>query len=220
MSEYKLIQGDCLQVLPTLEDKSVDFTITSPPFKTYHGDYDKTEGYYNWFSDFLEEVGRVTKQYSLVFNSSTRLKEICKRYNPMRVLIWYKGVMKYAYRYEPIFIFNHGADFKTNKRIWSDTFKFQPIHKWKVPFENPVGLYEALIKMVSKEGDTILDPCMGSGTTMEAAQNLRRSCIGIEIEPEYCEIIKKRCSSRTFLSHNVKFEFSEFTNKSEENAIE
>jgi len=207
MNRYTLYLGDCLEVLPILEDKSVDFTITSPPFKTYHRDYDKTEEYWSWFSAFLEEINRVTKQYSLIFNSSTRLIEVCRRHDPHRIMIWYKGVMKYAYRYEPIFIFDHGANFKLNKRIWSDTFKFQPIHKWKVPYENPVGLYEALIKMVSNEGDTILDPCMGSGTTMEAAQNLRRSCIGIEIEQDYCDIIQKRCFGRTFLGHEVEYSF-------------
>jgi len=213
VNQYILYEGDCLKVLPTLEEKSIDFTVTSPPFKTYHGDHDLTEKYWDWFSKFLDEINRVTKQYSLIFNSSTRLIEICRRYDPERVLIWYKGVMKYSYRYEPIFVFNHGADFKINKRIWGDTFKFQPIHKWKIPYENPVGLYEVLIKMVSEENDMVLDPCIGSGTTMEAAQNLRRSCIGIEINPEYCDIVQKRCFGRTFLSHEARYVFQSSLSK-------
>lgn len=44
----------------------------------------------------------------------------------------------------------------------------------------------------SNEGDTVLDPFMGSGTTALAAMQVERKCIGIEISPEYCEIIKKR----------------------------
>lgn len=210
MTFYKLYQGDCLQILPTLSDKSVDFTISSPPFKTYTNDYDRSDKYYDWFGEVLDELDRVTKHYSFLFNSSTRIKEICRRFDPERILIWYKGVMKYAYRYEPIFIFKHDhceGNLKINKRIFSDTFKFQPKHEWKVPYENPVSLYNALIKMVTKPGDIILDPFIGSGTTMQAAQDLQRSCIGIELESSYCEVVKKRCFGRQFLDRNVEYEF-------------
>lgn len=45
----------------------------------------------------------------------------------------------------------------------------------------------------SNEGDTVLDPFMGSGTTAKMAMQTGRKCIGIEISAEYCEIIKERC---------------------------
>ena len=60
------------------------------------------------------------------------------------------------------------------------------------PTVKPIALMEYLINMVSKEGATILDPFMGSGTTGVACKNLNRNFIGIELDKEYFEIAKKR----------------------------
>jgi len=54
----------------------------------------------------------------------------------------------------------------------------------------PASLPEWFIKLFTKAGDTVLDPFMGSGTTLRVAQNLNRNSIGIEVLPEYCEAAK------------------------------
>ncbi len=56
----------------------------------------------------------------------------------------------------------------------------------------PEGLPEWFIKLFTKTGDTVLDPFMGSGTTIFVAQRMERNGIGIEIVPEYYEMVKKR----------------------------
>lgn len=53
------------------------------------------------------------------------------------------------------------------------------------PTEKPVELLEYMIKTYTNEGDLVLDPCMGTGATMVAAQNLNRKGIGIELDPGY-----------------------------------
>ena len=56
----------------------------------------------------------------------------------------------------------------------------------------PEELPEWFIKLFTKEGDVVLDPFMGSGTTNLIAQRLRRDSIGIEIMPEYYDMVKKQ----------------------------
>lgn len=60
------------------------------------------------------------------------------------------------------------------------------------PTQKPVELASFFILLHTQVGDTILDPFAGSGTTGVAAYNLNRNCTMIELEPKYCDIIRKR----------------------------
>ena len=60
------------------------------------------------------------------------------------------------------------------------------------PTIKPVSLIEYLIKTFSKIGQTVLDPFVGSGTTAVACKSLKRSCIGIEVEPKYIDVANRR----------------------------
>jgi DNA modification methylase len=62
------------------------------------------------------------------------------------------------------------------------------------PCPKPLGAWKRLLSNVSLSGQTILDPFMGSGTTLVAAKYSDRKAIGIEIEERYCEIAAKRCA--------------------------
>ena len=60
------------------------------------------------------------------------------------------------------------------------------------PTQKPIALMEYLIKTYTNEGETVLDNCMGSGTTGVACKNLNRNFIGIELDPDYFKIAEKR----------------------------
>jgi site-specific DNA-methyltransferase (adenine-specific) len=60
------------------------------------------------------------------------------------------------------------------------------------PNEKPIDLPGRFISWHTVPGDLVLDPFMGSGTTLRAAKDLGRKAIGIEIEERYCEIAAKR----------------------------
>lgn len=64
------------------------------------------------------------------------------------------------------------------------------------PTQKPVALLEDLIQTYSNEGDTVLDNCMGSGSTGVACINTNRGFIGIELNKEYFEIAKNRIHGR------------------------
>lgn len=60
------------------------------------------------------------------------------------------------------------------------------------PIQKPVALLEYLIKTYTNEGDTVLDNCMGSGSTGAACVNTNRNFIGMELDKTYYEIAKQR----------------------------
>lgn len=78
---------------------------------------------------------------------------------------------------------------------------------WEIPIpkksetghstQKPVECMARPIRNHSKEGDAVYDPFLGSGTTLIAAEQLGRICIGVEINPEYCDLIVKRWENLT-----------------------
>jgi site-specific DNA-methyltransferase (adenine-specific) len=66
------------------------------------------------------------------------------------------------------------------------------------PTQKPVSLMEYMVKTYTNEGMTVLDNCMGSGSTGVACQNTNRNFIGIEKEAKYFEIARKRIFSDMF----------------------
>jgi len=76
----------------------------------------------------------------------------------------------------------------------------------------PKELPEWFIKLFTKEKDTVLDPFMGSGTTLFVANRMRRNSIGIEIVPKYYEIVKSQLNPVTlsFPEHTLHYEKTEY----------
>lgn len=80
-----------------------------------------------------------------------------------------------------------------------DVWEFSHIHycqenRQNHPTQKPEGLIERMVLSSSNEGDLVLDPFSGSGTTLRVCQQLNRNCIGFELNPEYVENTKKRLS--------------------------
>lgn len=197
----KIHCADCLEFMKEMPDECVDITLTSPPFRddTENDKRRKYEGdikgdYWAWYDKFMAAISRITKEYALIFNSSTRLVEIIKRYQmPFRILIWNKIRSQIPYRYEPIFVYKFKADYSLNSFLYTDVLSVLPIFGFKqiIPHENPIKLYSKLLAIFS-EKKIIFDPCMGSGTTAVAAKNLKHDFTGIEINPSYVKIANER----------------------------
>ena len=77
----------------------------------------------------------------------------------------------------------------------------------------PDALPEWFIKLFTKEYDTVLDPFAGSGTTLRVAKNLYRNSIGIEIMPEYIDIIKRQIQKREILLFESNTEYEAIKSK-------
>ena len=93
-------------------------------------------------------------------------------------------------------LINNGSD-KTNLKYPKSILRFSNTDKTKNihPTQKPVPLMEYLIKTYTNECETVLDNCMGSGTTGVACKNLNRNFIGIELDETYFNLAKERIES-------------------------
>ena len=85
-----------------------------------------------------------------------------------------------------------GVNYEPDMLLPKSIIYFAKEHKPVHPTQKPVDLLEYLVKTYTNEGDTVLDNCMGSGTTGVACKNLNRKFIGIEQDPTYFQIAKER----------------------------
>jgi site-specific DNA-methyltransferase (adenine-specific) len=82
-----------------------------------------------------------------------------------------------------------------------DVWEFSHIHycqknRQEHPTQKPEGLIERMVLASSNEGDLVLDPFSGSGTTLRVCQQLNRNCVGIELNEDYIKMTKKRLSEQ------------------------
>lgn len=117
------------------------------------------------------------------------------RLAPSTELIWVASKTKnYYFNYELAKQLNGG---KQMKNLWEINAEK---HKTKHPTEKPEKLLERIILIASREGDTVLDPFMGSGTTGVVAKRLNRNFIGFEIDNEYFKIAEKRINQESVIN--------------------
>ena len=206
-----IYHGDSHDILPQLE--SVGLVITDPPWKVnvsslgdiaLWGDMMNGAVFMAWV---LCEAKRLTKKEvgaAWMFGSWKTMPMVLRasllaEWSVESMLIWDKqfpGVgtnQGLRPTYDTIALFCQ-ANFRLANRdlrdIW--TYKWNPSFRQFHPAEKPVGLIKQIIEESCK--DVILDPFMGSGTTLRAAKDSGRQAIGIEIEERYCEIAANRLS--------------------------
>lgn len=203
--------------------------------KCNKGSWDQIENIHEFNKKWIKECVRVLKDEGTIWISGTlhnhpsigvALKELNlwiindiiwfkpnappliqkNRFVPSTELIWVASKSKrYYFNYEMSVKLSNG---KQMRNLWVIPAER---HKTSHPTEKPEKLLERIILIGSKEGDIILDPFMGSGTTGVVAKRLNRNFIGIEIDENYFEIAQKRIES-TLTEHNL-IEFIEKTNK-------
>ena len=191
----KLIQGDCLEVMKTLPDNSVDAVVTDPPYPDYY----KTEyQYVDGMIDFLNQFA--CRQ--LVFWTAKMPFPL----DYTAIHIWDKKT-GCGSEYERIFERNGHKNFKMFRHylinstvaasFTRDTFTGHKSQK-------PIALMRNLIEKFTKPGDTVFDPFMGSGTTGVACVQTGRHFIGIEKDPIYFKIATRRIENTDPLFQAVR----------------
>lgn len=210
----EIYHGDCLEVMKDIPDKSVDMILTDIPYAEVNR---KTNGLRNLNKEeadiltfnlnlFLKECNRVCKGNLYVFCGTEQVSFIRKTFvkyglstrhclwektnpSPMNGQhIWLSSIENCIYAK------NKGS---THNRFCASSVWRYPNGKSKThPTEKPLKLFQFLIESSSNENQTILDPCIGSGTTAIACINTNRNYIGIEKEKKYFKIANQRIEDR------------------------
>ena len=244
-------QGDCLNLLPTIHDNSIDVIVTSPPYNigiAYNSYSDKRSDYLEWLEKIGEQLYRALKSDGSFFlnvgGQSSEPWVVMDVANVFRKLfflqnhiIWVKSISigeDTVGHFKPInskrFLNNNheaiyhftksgnthidrlavGVPYKDKSNIgrWDHASSDRRCagNTWYIPYETvnskkqkfnhpagfPVALPERCIKLHGRSDLTVLDPFMGVGTTLLAAQNLGMSAIGIELDSKYADAAKDR----------------------------
>lgn len=209
-----LYNNDCMKILPTLGNKSVDLVVTDIPYNEVnrkHGslrklDKGKADIITFDLDMFVSELARVTKGSIYIFCGIEQVSDIRKTLvqNKMstRLCIWEKtnpspmnGDKIWLSGIECC-VFGRFPNATFNEHCKNTVFRY-PCGRNKLhPTQKPLELIEKLVLASSNEGDTVLDPCMGSGTTGVACKKNNRKFIGIEMDGEFYSIASRRIEVR------------------------
>lgn len=211
-----LFQADCLEVLAALADASVDCIITDPPYGIHYRSRSRTLPLDRMANDSAAAYDLLDKALALAvhklkvdshvyvftnWQAFAPMAEVVSRYfNLKNTLIWVKnnhtkGDLKgnYSSQYEMVLYAHKGRRHLSGKRDANILhFDRVPTHLMQHPTEKPVSLLEYLLEKSTTAGETVLDMFMGAGTTCIAAKRRNRNYIGIEIEPAWFRVARKR----------------------------
>ena len=214
----RLYNMDCLEGMRQLPDKSVDLIVTDPPyeFETRGSGFHKKRDYYDEIAaqglaagiteEYLVEMERVMKATNIyLFCNKNQLRMYFNFYQDKNcdLLVWHKlnpiPVVNNKYLSDLEYIFfarDKGVklygEYATLSKVYTSNVNKEDLNTWGHPTIKPLNIIRTLIFNSSKEGDIILDPFMGSGTTAVACIREKRHWIGYELNPEYYKIATRR----------------------------
>lgn len=260
---HRLICGDCLEVLPTIDAESVDVVVTSPPYNlgvTYRGydDRRREDEYLDWLLLVAGAVGRVMRPDASFFlnisgsSSQPWLPfELIVRLRPLFVLqnhiAWIKSIATkddavghfkpvggqrfLHHNHEHIFHLTLAGDVQLDRLAIGVPFKDKSNiarrghakdlrcrgNTWFVPYDTvqskaakfhhpstfPLALPRWCIRLHGRNDAMVLDPFMGTGTTVIAAELEGAHSIGIDVDPDYVAIARRRLTTARHVQHKL-----------------
>jgi DNA modification methylase len=190
----QVLQIDCLKAMTELPDQSVDITLTDPPYPNRMRLF--TDSIVDGYAG-LYLACRKTKNYIIFFWSNDRIPQAPPGWYEVARHIWHKPDCKSITHYENIIVWARDWKRKTS-RVWSiPILDYRSLRDWKPhPTQKPVKLVRYLLEMYSKEGDIVLDPFVGTGTTAVACKQMKRNFIAYDNDQEYTKMAQQRLTSK------------------------
>lgn len=225
----ELLNGDCLELMKNIPDKSIDMILCDLPYGTTHNKWDNVipmEPLWKQYNRIIKDHGAIVLFSQMPFGASLIMSNpkmfryewiweknqaagfLNAKKMPLRkhenILVFYKHLPTYnpqglikldkpiqeegsANRNGKNYGVADKSFIRTHKNYPTDIITFSKDAGYH-PTQKPVDLLEYLIKTYTNEGDTVLDNCMGSGSTGVACVNTNRDFIGMELNEEYFKI--------------------------------
>jgi DNA modification methylase len=222
--QVNLYNGDCLNWLKKMSDKSVDLVVTDPPYEietSGAGIYKQEDKQYvkelvgmkdGFSEEILDELCRVMKKINIyLFCSQKQIIPLLdyfvkKKGCNWNLLSWHKSNPipacgnKYLTDTEFILFFREKGvkvygSFDTKKTYYVTPLNQKDKKKYGHPTCKPEEIVRNLIINSSNEGDIVLDPFMGSGTTGAVSVSINRKFIGIELNDQYFKVAQDRINT-------------------------
>lgn len=202
----KIYLGDCLSIMGGMDDKSVDMVFYDPPYnikKKYDGydDNKSPEQYKLWMEEVYRESERVSKRGVIIYVGGKLLPLFYKILPPnVHLIVIHKraaGVFSGNYMLQYHGLFSTVKPIIKVKDLWDDIRLPGEGYYFREPrYDHPgltgLSLTEKILHFFTQEGDTVLDPFSGTGTTLVACKNTNRIGKGIEQSQKYVDIAKNR----------------------------
>lgn len=191
-SGITIYHGDCREILPGLH---ADAVVTDPPYGigfTYESHDDSPDKWFDLMNDVVPLMKAAAPFIVMPSCAINRLGWWYSTHKPEWLIAWHKGSPGHSSRvgfndWEPLVTWGRPH------RPMHDHFQAPcGFDDSGHPCPKPVEWAKWLVRRACPYGGVVVDPFMGSGTTLRAAKDLSRRAVGIEIEERYCDIAAKR----------------------------
>lgn len=221
LGQHRLICGDSTSsedISILMNGQQADLILTDPPYNVDYegGTKDKLKiqndkmndsNFLQFLTDAFARMYESSKKGAAIYvfhadSEGYNFRSAFKAagYSLRQCLVWVKnslvmGRQDYQWQHEPILYgWKDGASHAWyGDRKQTTLIKFdKPLRNGDHPTMKPVSLCGYLVGNSSKEGDIVLDPFGGSGSTLIACEQMGRACYISELDPKYCDVIVKR----------------------------
>lgn len=208
----KLMNGDLADLVFTDPPYNVDYVGKTKDALKIQNDKMDNDQFYQFLYDSFTNLCAITHEGGAIYvchadsegiNFRTALVDSGWLYK--QCLIWVKnhfvtGRQDYQWKHEPILYgWKSGKAHRwLSDRKQTTVWEFdKPVRNQEHPTMKPIGIPAKAMENSCPKGGIVVDPFLGSGSTLLAAEQLGRKCYGIELDPVYCDVIVKRWEEYT-----------------------
>jgi len=215
LKENEIVCGDCAEILPRIKSSTFHAVITDPSFgigHVYNGRKEKADdpaSYWRWFQPIYKEILRVLKPggFCAIFQGGRYMRHFWDWFGDQEFVVYaacrqpmsgWKGGEPIACCWNPVIVFYKGgrplfrsAEFTRARNWFVANSNFDALARLH-PCPEPLDQCEELVRSFTCEGALVGDFFAGVGSIPIACAKNNRRFVGIEIEPEYVKVARRR----------------------------